>query len=183
MIELICECCREKFERRNAEYKRCKKHGYSITCSRSCGVAMRNKVHSIGNVKNLRSNNRLDEFSPFRYYIQKAYALDRVKAYGNSDLTVEYLSNLWKRQKGECPYTKKIMDLPKTTQQAHVKGTPNKASLDRIDSTKGYMQGNVEFVCLAVNLAKSHFSKEEMLEFFGQSWKALCHHLTLDIDR
>lgn len=46
--------------------------------------------------------------------------------------------------------------------------SPYQASLDRIDSSKGYIEGNVEFVCLAVNYAKNGFSKEQMIEFFGK---------------
>jgi hypothetical protein len=43
-----------------------------------------------------------------------------------------------------------------------------KASLDRIDSTKGYIKGNVEFVCLAINYAKNKFSKEDTLTFLNE---------------
>jgi hypothetical protein len=39
------------------------------------------------------------------------------------------------------------------------------ASLDRIDSSKGYIEGNIEFVCLAINYAKNGFSKEETQNF------------------
>jgi len=40
------------------------------------------------------------------------------------------------------------------------------ASLDRIDVTQGYLQGNVRFVAVPVNLAKNSFSDAELLEFF-----------------
>lgn len=42
---------------------------------------------------------------------------------------------------------------------------PAAASLDRIDSTKGYVKGNVQFVCRAINLAKSTFSDADMKNF------------------
>jgi hypothetical protein len=61
-----------------------------------------------------------------------------------------------------CPYTGKKMSLGKET-------SPYSASLDRIDSSKGYMKGNVEFVCLAVNLAKQSFSREQMMTFFQET--------------
>jgi hypothetical protein len=43
-----------------------------------------------------------------------------------------------------------------------------RASLDRIDSSKGYIKGNVEFVCLAINFAKNDFKKEEMKSFIKE---------------
>lgn len=39
------------------------------------------------------------------------------------------------------------------------------ASLDRIDSLKGYIKGNIQFVSVAANFAKSDFSEKEFLEF------------------
>lgn len=110
-----------------------------------------------------------DEFSRFRYYVRQANLADRVARYGEPNLTVEYLSQLWQQQDGLCPYTGLPMSLPLTTKDNHIRAdTPAKASLDRIDSTKGYVEGNVEFVCLGVNLAKKSFSKEQMLDFFSQ---------------
>lgn len=59
------------------------------------------------------------------------------------------------------------MKIGETINDSQIKAeTPYQASLDRIDSSRGYVKGNVEFVCLAVNFAKSTFSKEQMLEFF-----------------
>lgn len=41
-----------------------------------------------------------------------------------------------------------------------------KASLDRIDSSKGYIEGNVEFVCVWLLITqKNSFTKEDMKEF------------------
>lgn len=127
---------------------------------------LRNRKHAKGNLANLCAGNRLDELSPFRYYINKAGSSERVKHYGNPNISPEYLKELWETQDGMCPYTGKKMELPLTTQDHHIKGIPTRASLDRIDSSKGYVQGNVEFVCLAVNYAKNGFSKEQMIEFF-----------------
>lgn len=39
------------------------------------------------------------------------------------------------------------------------------ASIDRIDSAKGYVAGNVQLVCKAINLAKSAHSNDEILDF------------------
>ena len=44
---------------------------------------------------------------------------------------------------------------------------PELCSLDRIDPNKGYIKGNVEFVCLFINLGKTNFSKEQVVSFLG----------------
>jgi hypothetical protein len=166
MIKLVCDHCGDEFERYKKEHTRCQKRGFATACSRTCGAILRNKKHSKGNLENLKSNNRQDEFSSFRYYILKAFSKERVKNYGLANLTVEYLKKLWETQNGICPYTNYKMELPVNTQDHHIKGSPKKASLDRIDSSKGYIEGNVEFVCLSVNLAKNGFSRDQMMKFF-----------------
>ena len=41
----------------------------------------------------------------------------------------------------------------------------NSASLDRIDSTKGYVKGNLQWVHRDVNRMKSDFPQEDFLEW------------------
>ncbi len=84
----------------------------------------------------------------------------------HSELDVKYLKELWESQNGICPYTGIKMLLPETTSQMF--RSPKKASLDRIDSSKEYTRGNVEFVCQAINLAKNSFTREEMKEFISE---------------
>ena len=142
--------------------------GYRVSCSRSCTATMRNKEFSKGNISFLKGyeRNRQDEYSSFKYYLGKTRAQGRILRYGESNLTLEYLQKLWSQQNGICPYTKYEMILPKNTNEYSKYHSPKKASLDRIDSTKGYVIGNVEFVCLLVNLAKNGFSKDEIMLFF-----------------
>lgn len=40
---------------------------------------------------------------------------------------------------------------------------PQTASLDRIDSTKGYLSGNVQWVHVSVNRMKNSFSQNEFI--------------------
>jgi hypothetical protein len=106
---------------------------------------------------------KTDALSPFRRFIRSAQRRNFKKDIEISILP-EDLSRIWEKQKGICPYTGYNMELG-----AHYTtpmNTPKSASLDRIDSSKGYVEGNVEFVCLAVNYAKNGFSKEVMLDFF-----------------
>jgi hypothetical protein len=58
------------------------------------------------------------------------------------------------------------MQLPKSTSD----GLPfhNSASLDRIDSSLGYEEGNVQFICRFINLGKSSLSNTETITFIAQ---------------
>lgn len=68
------------------------------------------------------------------------------------DITCECLDIQWKKQEGRCAYTNrklKIMD---------------DASVDRIDSSKGYTPDNIEWVHKDVNKAKMALSKEDFMK-------------------
>lgn len=67
-------------------------------------------------------------------------------------LTVEDLKDVWSQQEGRCAYTK--LPLLATANQF------NTVSLDRIDSSKGYIIGNVQFVCAAINKMKQEYSED-----------------------
>ncbi len=179
IIKLKCEKCGKDFERRLVEYKRNKKLKQRICCSRSCTAYIRNssmsseywkeqyeKNKKIFDIKS-QSNNRKDEYSPFKLFLCKGRAT-MVKHKNEINIDKKYLKELWEKQKGICPYTGIKMILPKTTSQLHQIKSLKKASLDRIDSSKGYLKGNVEFVCMAINNAKNNFKKEEMISFIQE---------------
>jgi hypothetical protein len=109
-------------------------------------------------------HNRRDEFSPFRFFINKCKCRNKETGV-KVNIDVIYLKNLWNSQNGKCSYTGIKMMLPDTTNGFSVVHSLYKASLDRIDSSKGYIKGNVEFVCYAINNAKNDFSKQEMISF------------------
>jgi hypothetical protein len=69
-------------------------------------------------------------------------------------ITLDDLCALWDRSKGKCALTGVQM----TTQF----GCLFSASIDRIDSNKGYIPENVQLVCKAINLAKNKNTDEEV---------------------
>ena len=71
-------------------------------------------------------------------------------------MTLEYVINLAEKQNYKCALT----GIP--LQVAEHKGWAIDApSLDRIDSSKGYEVGNVRWVCLWANLARSQYPDED----------------------
>lgn len=66
-----------------------------------------------------------------------------------NNLTIEFLVELWDRQKGRCP----ISGLELMT----ISGDPCSASIDRINSELGYLQDNVILDCKWVNLGRGRY--------------------------
>jgi hypothetical protein len=169
-----CTECGTEFEKRNADYNRTERLGKRHFCNRSCSVSNRNKNWPLNERRKYcyqikqHAGNRKDEFSPFRYFIIKSRVFSRREKYGSPTIDVEYLKDLWRRQNGICPYTGIKMILPQNTKENMSIHSLKKASLDRIDSTKGYLKGNVHFVCLSINLAKKNFPHEDMIEFIKE---------------
>ena len=166
-IKLICEVCGKEFERRKTEVKRNEKFGRRICCSRNCTgkitITENIPIDKRCNTAQLVASNRLDKFSPFRllYRTAKRRAEDSKKEFS---VSLQYLKEIWDKQNGICPYTGWVLENPPTSGGKRIKA-PNRASADRIDSSKGYLRGNVEFVCCAINYAKNSFTKEEMKKF------------------
>ena len=69
------------------------------------------------------------------------------------NVSIEYLWNLFENQQKICAITGDHID------------DFSKASLDRIDSTKGYIEGNVQWVTQQANLSKHIMSTQELYDF------------------
>ena len=152
--ELICEECGETFFRRTTEVKRNAKMGRKVFCSRSCAATQSPSAlnppgfiltgHNAGRKK--------DEFSPFRRHLKRS----RTRKC-ESSVTLEDLKYQFELQDGICPYSgwELTNEGPKH----------KRMSLDRIDSSKGYILGNIQWVCVMANYAKNDFTNENLLEF------------------
>jgi hypothetical protein len=144
-IAITCAGCKTKFSKEKKEYDRQVKYGRTkFYCTLPCA----------------RHYDPLDRFSDFRVLLSSARKRSRNHAL-EFRLSLRYLKRLWDTQSGRCPYTGINMILNKTK-------SPEAASLDRIDSTRGYCRGNVEFVCLFINYGKNGFTKEAVKEFLGK---------------
>lgn len=166
-IKLVCGNCNITFDKDLREYRRQIKRGRKeFFCNHSCAATKSNKNKPRnGNINNLRANNRADEYTQFRWFVLRAEYRGRENSRYNCNLTVEYLKQLWEEQNGICIFTGWNLILPKNTKRAWVEHRPENASLDRIDNTKGYIQGNVRFIAYIANLARSTFSDEQLIKF------------------
>lgn len=85
-----------------------------------------------------------------------------------SDIDLTYLTELWEKQDGKCAITHIPIILPSNAKTWGKGKKPDNASLDRIDSKLGYIKGNVQFIALSINLAKTDFSQEDFIAFLGK---------------
>lgn len=86
-------------------------------------------------------------------------------------INAEYMWNLWKDQNGICNLTGEKLTLPKVSRDR--KCGNYTASLDRIDSSKGYIEGNVQWVHKDINRLKWDLSQDKLIELCEKivKWK------------
>ena len=176
-VKIICTECNKEHEIRQGDYNRKIRAGQNkFYCSLKCSgkADYKNNPNKLEKFREVNASRikkycgcRLDQYSPFKYHANKARSRSKIKGY-QTDLTTEYLKEVWDTQNGVCPYTGIKMEISRTSQDEDIKKTPIKASLDRIDPNIGYIKGNVEFVCYCVNVMKNDFTKNQMVDFINQ---------------
>jgi hypothetical protein len=144
-VKLVCIGCKNEFQKTVKAYNYQVSKGKSdFYCTTECFLS---------SVKN-----PLSPFLEILRSLKKRY-WSRGKV---TQLNLDFLVELWDKQKGICPYTGIKMEL-----SGREKHGPCSASLDRIDSSKGYEKDNVEFVCLFINYGKNRFPRESVLQFLA----------------
>lgn len=173
-VKIKCFECGHDFLKFKSDIVRSEKINRPNFCSKECRLKNIRNGSQSDYYKNYKyaitkfCGSRQDEFSPFRRFTSISRKQDRIKLYGNPTITVQYLKRLWERQNGRCAYTNIKMILPRNTKEYITVHSLKKASLDRIDSSKGYIEGNVEFVCQGINYAKNSFTRKQMKEFIAE---------------
>lgn len=165
---MICYQCKKSFGVLEKEYKRQTKNGRPedmFFCGRSCVSAYSNMVSPRKPPKPAWGNQYAKK-GDFTYDLRKikGRALNRGMEY---DLDEDHLKELWEKQNGRCVYTG--IELEKRKEKATK--LPNQASIDRIDSSKGYVKDNIQFIAYSINLAKNDFTEEVFLCFLDQITK------------
>jgi len=163
----FCKHCGIEFEKPLSEINRNLKLDRPNYCCRSCV----GKAH-IGNFGDKRSDyniskhsdNKRDEYTYFRYHFRNIKSRERGRGV-EVTVTIEDLKKQWDEQNGKCEFTGinlKISEYKKiSTNQIY------SASLDRIDSNKGYVKGNIRWVSRAINHMKNTMSDEMVWELCG----------------
>lgn len=172
LITIKCDACGKEFQKPLKEYNRSQSKGRNCYCSRECaskGAAMsrKNRPYEPASDKmkeHLKQicNNHRDEYTPFRYSLRCAK-----RRFKDVNITLEDLKEVWERQNGICPYTGYKLILPESSNVNDIDFF-HRASLDRIDSSLGYVKGNIQFVSTPINLMKSDKSDESVKQFLKE---------------
>ena len=163
LSKCTCDNCGIEFEKPQSEITRNLKIGRRNFCTRSCS--------GVGNAKNFgdrknnydiskHSANSRDEFTPFRYHFRNCK-----KRYKDVDIDLQYLKEIWEKQQGVCPFSGVKLVLNAYTNI--FKDQRYSASLDRIDSNKGYVKGNIRWVSRAINHLKNDMTDNQLIEFLN----------------
>tara|TARA_Y100000389_G_scaffold21665_1_gene18587 strand:+ start:2822 stop:3994 length:1173 start_codon:yes stop_codon:yes gene_type:complete len=81
-------------------------------------------------------------------------------ACGDFSITDEFIIELGKKQNNKCVYSGRELDW--------FINAPNKVSIDRINSSKGYVEDNVQLVCELANQAKNDMIHQNFLKFIRE---------------
>jgi len=160
MSSTVCDNCGLEFQKPESELLRNSELKRRNYCSRQC--VGKSNASNLGKYlgvipsdihKNIPSQR--DEFSGFRVFLRRAKRRDH-----KVTIELQDLKDLWNNQKGKCVYTGVDLLLPTSGSNDYI----YTASLDRIDSSKGYEPGNIQFTSIAINLMKGQLTHEETLK-------------------
>ena len=151
--------------------EKCKVHkGRCYTCSRKLRTANREDAIRNGSLENFLNG-------------ELAVAKDRTKKYNAKhptdmrefDITVPFLVDLFERQDGRCALSGLHMSTTTHIDERpdDMRCNPNKLSIDRIDSSRGYTEDNVQLVRWRPNNMKS----DMLLDTYKEEIRAQYEHL------
>jgi hypothetical protein len=167
MAIIKCFVCSKEFERNESEIRRNLDKRRKTFCSRSCSgkYYIKNIPEDKKSSKHLKKGSDRDDFSPFRVFLKTCKMRARENKNKLLNLTLEDLKKQWEKQDGICPYTGWKMKIAPCQSKKGLEKTPDRASLDRIDSSKGYVKGNIQFVCMISQYAKNNWKEDVIFEF------------------
>jgi hypothetical protein len=159
--KITCAYCGTEVEKPSKEINRQKRKGResfycNSVCSGKAGPTAHLREYDSTNTGNIIPGSSKDEYSHLREHLRRAKSRD-----ASTDLTLEYLDALWKSQEGRCVYTNVLLLSTSETSNYNYM-----ASLDRIDNSKGYKKGNVQFTSVSCNWLKNKETSEHIKEFF-----------------
>lgn len=129
----------------------------------ACGTDMKQgKVLNCGCTKNKgKRNGHWKGYQGISGRILGHYKYFAKKRRISFKINIKHMWEQYLKQNKKCPYTKIDLILESKDSKSRL---PSNASLDRIDSTKGYEPGNIQWVFKKINILKNDLSQKEFLE-------------------
>jgi hypothetical protein len=163
----ICRECKEEKAVSEFHKDKTKKYGVTGIC-KPCSVITRRAYYLANTPQILEYQRRYAKFYIPRHTREIDSKLKNLCTKARKRINREFslvpqdLHDLWTKQDGKCAYTG--LPLVATANQY------NTVSLDRIDSSKGYVVGNIQLVCAAVNKMKLDYDEKVYIQF--------CHYVS-----
>lgn len=156
----ICQNCGIEFEKPLTEIRRNSKLNRPNFCCRTC--VGKHNVKNFGDKRSYydiskHSGNRSDLYTKFKYHYRTVK-----KRYKECEITIEDLEDAWTKQNGICEFSG--VKLVLSSYSKIEKNQIYSASLDRIDSSKGYVKGNIRWVSRSINYMKNTMPDEMVWE-------------------
>lgn len=149
----LCVRCRDEKLKEEFTHDRRLKDGLSSYC-KQCRSDIANKYN-----KEKRGQDWINRvLSNARVSYGSAKRRPKILAWEPMNIDREYLLDLYRYQEGKCVY----FNIPMLLEGGM---DPRSISLDRIDCSRGYVQGNVVLACRAANLGRGAASVDQMLMF------------------
>lgn len=143
-----CEICNKEFFVTN------KRESLRRSCSTQCSWKLR-KIKS-----------------PIEWFLREKMSRLRTSAKKRNlkfDLNWKILYDIHMKQKGLCFYTGIKMNM--TFEKGYKVCHPFQLSVDRIDSSKGYLRDNIVLCCYCINNMKGEFEKDVIKEIFQKIYQ------------
>jgi len=151
---LLCIGCEEYKE----DLQFHKNNNYNFRRDRSYYCKECTKGKSKVEYKNTRIN-KLKYLNTLEGFLKSLLQHTKTRKKENN-INYEYLLDIYNRQDGNCS----LSGIKMTTISGNGKINTN-ISIDRIDSSKGYIIGNIQLVCTIVNTMKTNLKQEDFLNW------------------
>ena len=149
LVECLCLSCKKVF---SAQFHNVYRGNY-----KSCGC-----LQFTENSRNPRWKGHGEISASFLY----ALKLGAKRRNLSFQITNEYLWDLFQQQERKCVFTGEILTLPQNRKE-----TQYTASVDRIDASKGYIKGNVQWVHRDVNFSKQQMNNQQFLQLIKKIYE------------
>lgn len=157
MFKVRCSCGKEQFIR--AYFLEVGRQNCCKSCSQKRAL-----LENTSRQKFLKTEHSgIGNFTKTTYWYIRNCAKRRDISW-SEELTIGYLYDLLLKQNKKCALTGLDIDLTESRNQSNVDFKLMTASLDRIDSSKGYEPNNVQWVHKHINKMKNNFRQDYFIE-------------------
>lgn len=139
-------------------YKVSGERKYNSWC-KSCVSKKQSSYHKLTWTEEKLQYTAFKRSKSVRSFLQYLRSKAAQRKKGQDIISLDSLEVLWQKQNGKCALTG--WDLTMELGKGNVN---TNCSLDRIDSSQGYFDGNVQLVCRIANVAKNSFTSDEFIK-------------------